>query len=133
MPTNHSRKQDIRERMAATGETYREAFAALNRDRWAAEGARCTGPRHDRGDGWGSNCAIPDCPECAEGRRRGEADRKAYEAELTAYQCPGPTLCDWIDCPQGCNPDDPISMCACCGAVDLPLDCRACPHCAEPR
>ncbi|MFJ3793487.1 hypothetical protein [Kitasatospora sp. NPDC090091] len=133
MPDKHSRKKAVRERMATTGERYRQAVAALDQRRWA-EGTAPIKPSHDDGSGWGT-CTIPDCPECAEGRRRGDEQYAAHQAMLDAYQCPGPERCVLPDCPEGCNEEEELqfSMCRKCWAVDLPTDGTNCPWCYAPR
>ncbi|MCG6498831.1 hypothetical protein [Kitasatospora sp. A2-31] len=134
MPDKHSRKKAVRERMAATGETYRQAVAALDQRRWAEWSAQAIEPSHDDGSGWGT-CTVPDCPECAEGRRRGEEQRVAHQAMLDAPQCPGPERCVLPDCPEGCNEEEELdfSMCRDCWAVDLSADGANCPSSDAPR
>ncbi|WP_030237620.1 hypothetical protein [Streptomyces sp. NRRL S-350] len=128
MPDNHARKKAVRAQQAETGGSYRQAALAVSR----ALAAALTWPNHDDGSGWGHNCRIGDCPDCAHGRLRAEQQRAAYDAELAVYECPGPATCSMGECPEGCNDEVGLSMCRVCWAVDLLWD-GPCPHCHAPR
>ncbi|MEU9397846.1 hypothetical protein AB0D86_48745 [Streptomyces sp. NPDC048324] len=126
MPADHARKAAIRQRMARTGESYRQAARAIDRICASPEPPLCAAHM----DPW-------ECPEGCPSREtvRETAEYRAWLAvPRTRDECPGHEACQDPDCFNGCN-DVYVRMCMDClyvfdAAFDDPEDGR-CPNGCE--
>ncbi|WP_328508305.1 hypothetical protein OG981_53705 [Streptomyces mirabilis] len=129
MPHDHARKTAIRQRMARTGERYREAARAIE--------AICASPEPPL-------CALHisswDCPEDCP-HRDYVHDTPEYQAwaatpRVVRDDCPGYATCSDPDCFSGCN-EVPFSMCGdCLHVFDVTDDDSkdgSCPNGCGPR
>ncbi|MET8816459.1 hypothetical protein ABZW47_31220 [Streptomyces sp. NPDC004549] len=104
MPADHARKNVIRQRMARTGEQYRDAARAIADICALPEPPLCalhTDPWDCPSDGCPHRDAVHDTPEY---RAWAGAPRPAR------YVCPGDGTCEDPDCFHGCN-DVAVHMC----------------------
>ncbi|MEU1599904.1 hypothetical protein ABZ468_45745 [Streptomyces sp. NPDC005708] len=124
MPVNHARKTSIRQRMARTGERFREAAHAIDVICASPEPPLCA--LHT--SFWG---CPEDCPHRDYVHDTPEYRAWAATPRVVPDDCPGSAACTDPDCPNGCN-DIYVSMCWDClyvfGATDDDPQDGSCPN-----